>query len=228
MSPKKIASVLCLMAAWTVTAVAKPVSSTTLSGYVDLGIPGGPKEFKDYYKTSFGFGAEFRVNCCERTDMAISYTRLPFAINTSQWTKEFWPGMTDVTLSGGKLNTNIFSLNVIYHFTPQTASPGFYVTAGPGIYGFSHGDLTYSGTYAGTAERISYTLKGSDFGKSESKFGLNGGFGLDYKFADKWTLFAEGKFHYVFTKSQKDADTGQTTGGKTTFITIGAGARFSF
>jgi opacity protein-like surface antigen len=237
MNPGKPASVFCLMAALlAAAAVARPASNTTISGYIGLGIPEGPKDFKDFYKTSIGFGAEFRYSCCEKTDVAVSYTRLPFRINQDQWGKELWPGMTDITLSGGKVNTNIFSLNIVRYFTPPAAVTGFYVTAGPGIYGFSHGDMTYAGTVGGSGggyygdpgTRVSYTIKGSDLGKSESKFGLNGGLGLDYKLADKWTIFAEGKFHYVFTKSEKNAETGQTGGGKTTFITTVAGIRYSF
>jgi opacity protein-like surface antigen len=96
--------------------------------------------------------------------------------------------------------------------------------------------LTYAGTVGGSGggyygdpgTRVSYTIKGKDLGKSESKFGLNGGLGLDYKLAGQWTLFAEGKFHYVFTKSEKNAETGQNSGGKTTFITTVAGIRYSF
>ncbi len=237
MNPRKLAPILCLVAAWmAVTAAARPVSNITLSGYAGLGMPGGPKDFKDFYKTSFGFGAEFRYPCCEGTSVAIGYTRLPFRINQDQWIQELWPGMTDISLSGGKLNINIFSLNLIHYFTAPAAVPGVYVTAGPGLYGFSNGDLTYAGTVGGSGggyygdpgTRVSYTIKGKDLGKSESKFGLNGGFGLDFQLADKWILFAEGKFHYVFTKSENNAETGRTGGGKTTFITTMAGVRYGF
>jgi len=198
--------------------------SISLGGFGGVGMPQGPKEFKDYFKTSIGFGGELKYNMNETTSLGLSFTYMPFKINEDKMKEDFTAEMGDVpglTLSGGESKINIISANVIKYFTQPDASTGFYLTLGGGYYMHSMGDLKVS------AQGESETIKGDDLAKAENKFGVNGGLGLEFNAGEKLAVFVEGKYHYIFTKEEKDAETGETSGGKTTFITAMAGLRLS-
>jgi hypothetical protein len=92
--------------------------------------------------------------------------------------------------------------NVVYKFkTSENSTVRPYLIGGGGVYNFKGtGSSTVSGNFSTTG--------------STTKFGINGGAGIDFK-AGSAGLFVEGRFHDVFT-SGKDV----------TFVPITVGIRF--
>ncbi len=95
---------------------------------------------------------------------------------------------------GGALKMHILSGNLVQYFTPTDNPICLYATLGGGY----------------------YMMKPEEGYESEDKPGLNGGAALEMMVSRDLFLFAEGKFHYVFTE-----------GDHTSFITTMGGVRWA-
>jgi opacity protein-like surface antigen len=186
----------------------------SIGGFGGVGLPMGPSEFKDNWKMGIGFGGEIKYQLTDMTGLAASFTLQPFKINEDAFADEMGVNLDDYTIEidGGDVKVNIMSANLIQYFTPPSAGIGLYLTAGGGYYQFSFDDVTARVLYQGEVV-IEQTV---DVNESENKMGLNGGLGLEMTLGSNLFLFAEGKYHYVFTESDK-----------TSFITGMAGIRFA-
>jgi opacity protein-like surface antigen len=185
--------------------------SYSVGGFAGVGMLQKPTVIKDTWKTSLGFGGELKYNVNETTSLAASYTYLPFKLDVD---KAFGADAAGVSISGGEIKTGILSANLLKYFTPPESSAGFYLTLGGGYYMFSFNDVVVEGESIPMNED-----------KTENKFGINGGLGLEFSAGEKLTIFAEGKYHYVLTKEVKDAEPDEK--GKVQFITVMGGLRFS-
>lgn len=206
-----------LLALTLIAALAVPVfaqrtpGSISIGGFAGIGMPQKPTFIKNSWKNSLGYGGELKYNVNETTSLAAGYTIIPFKLNVD---KVFGADAAGVSISGGELKTGIISANLLKYFTAPEASAGFYLTLGGGYYMFTFNDIKVDGE----------ALEISDQ-KTENKLGVNGGLGLEIKMADKLSLFAEGKYHYVFTKEEKNVEADMK--GKLQFITVLGGLRFS-
>ena len=195
--------------------------SFSIGGFGGLAMPQSPKEFKDITKSSIGYGGEFKYNINEKTSFVAAFTMLPFKYNEDEFTKMFeeFTGETglEVNVEGGGFKINAITGNVLLYLSPPEASTGFYATVGGGYYMLKTEDpdkveVTVEG------ETIDVTDEFTSNGESEgeNKFGVNGGLGLEVAMGTNLALFAEGKYHLIFTEDDK-----------TGFITIMGGIRFS-
>jgi hypothetical protein len=66
---------------------------------------------------------------------------------------------------------------------------------------------------------------GGTFDQSTTRLGLNGGFGVGVPLG-RATLFGEVRVHTIFTPSERDPDTGERIGGRTTLVPLKVGLRF--
>lgn len=173
--------------------------SYSIGGFGGLGMPMGPKDFKDAFKQGIGFGGEFKYNINETTSLGLSFSYIPLKLDVDKMKDSFAlmakasVSASTLEISGGNLNVMPISANLIKYFTPPEASAGFYLTLGGAYYMMKFTDMKV--TY-GPFEQ---TYKGS----SENDFGLNGGLGLEFKAGETMNIFVEGKYHYVFTKSSE-------------------------
>jgi outer membrane protein W len=211
----KVVLALTLIAVLAVPSFAQRTpGSYSIGGFAGIGMLQKPTFIKDSWKNSIGFGGELKYNVSEMTSLAASFTYIPFKLNTDKIKQEFGAEAANVSISGGELKTSVISVNLLKYFTAPEASAGVYFTVGGGYYMFKFGDLTVEG------QKIPMTGMGT-----ESKFGINGGLGLEIKAGEKLALFAEGKYHYVFTKEEANATADEK--GKLQFITIMGGLRLS-
>jgi opacity protein-like surface antigen len=167
-----------------------------------------PKFMKENWKTSLGFGGEIKYNLNEKTSLTLAFTYIPFKLDLKKL------GIEDANIKGGEIKTSVISANLDFYLTPPEASAGFYIAAGGGYYMLKAADLIFEGVPL---------IEGDNEG--ENKFGVNGGLGFEIKVGESLTLFAEGKYHYVFTKEDKDLEADQK--GKVQFITVMGGLRLS-
>jgi hypothetical protein len=217
----KMLLALTLIAALTVPAFGQRApGSFSIGGFGGLTMPQSPKEFKDFFKSSIGFGGEFKYNLNGKTSFVGAFSMLPLKFNADEITKmiEAEAGETglDVTVEGGGIKINAITGNLLLYLTQPEASTGFYATVGGGYYMMKPKDpdkveLTIEG------EKIDITDEFSGNESSdENKFGVNGGLGLEISMSPSLALFAEGKYHLIFTDDDK-----------TGLITVMGGLRFS-
>jgi opacity protein-like surface antigen len=108
-------------------------------------------------------------------------------------------------LGGLDINQQVLNatLSVLYRF-PKTAGARIrpYILGGGGVYNFD--------------------LKGNDAGNvaSKTKFGLEGGVGADVEITPRFAIFAEGRYHNVFTEGDNFQVLPVSVGGR-----IGIGTR---
>ncbi len=210
------AAILLCVIPFTLVNAQRAAGTLSFGGFGGVGLPMGPDEFKDHYKMGIGFGGELKYNFTEMTSLAASFTYLPFKIDEDKMIEDVTEGVeipegVEITIEGGSLKMSIISANLIQYFTAPAASAGFYVTAGAGYYTYSMDDVTVKVTYEG--ETYEETM---EMDESESDLGLNGGAGLEITMGTNLFLFAEGKYHHIFSEDEA-----------TSFITIMGGLRFT-
>jgi opacity protein-like surface antigen len=100
-------------------------------------------------------------------------------------------------------------------FQPE-ASTGFYATLGGGYYMVkTENPDKVELTIQGETIDITDEFTGNS-SADENKFGVNGGLGLEIAMGSSLALFAEGKYHLIFTEDDKIG-----------LITVMGGLRFS-
>lgn len=197
---------------------ARTPGSYSLGGFGGLSLPQGPDEFKDYFKSGIGFGAEFKYNINEKMSLVGSFASLPFKFNEDKMAEEVAGVVGDeieVNIEGGGLKYNVIQANLLMYLSQPEASTGFYLTGGGGYYmGKSQNPDKVEITYMGQTLDITDMLEGEE--ESENDLGVNFGAGLELAMGTSMNLFVEGKYHIVFTEDES-----------TKFITLMGGLRFS-
>jgi len=212
------------------------VQAQRTAGSFSIGAFGGinnimsPEVPKDWLKMGIGFGGELKYNLTKMTALTANFTYISHEVEVDAMNEDFdsiFPGAT-LEYEGGDLKANIISGNVLQYLTKPEASFGLYATIGAGYYMVKTTTATMKLSYMGTV--ISDETWDEE---SEDKFGLNGGLGFEIMMGDKLSLFAEGKYHLVFTGQGDEDDAefeeaiGKKITGKTSFISAMGGIRFS-
>lgn len=199
---------------------ARTPGSYSLGGFGGLNLPQGPDEFKDYFKSGIGFGAEFKYNINEKMSFVGSFAYLPFNYNEDKMEEDIMElvgGEEDIQINieGGGIKYNAIQANLLLYLSQPEASTGFYLTGGGGYYmGKSETPDKVELTYAGETIDITDMMEGEE--ESENDLGVNFGAGLELAMGTSMSLFVEGKYHIVFTEDES-----------TKFITLMGGLRFS-
>jgi len=188
--------------------------SYSIGGFGGVGLPSGPKEFKDYFKSGIGYGGELKYNVNEKTSLSASFTMLKFGIKTDEIEDAVGEEGAKVTVEGGGLKANIIQANLLYYLAPPESSTQLYLIGGGGYYmekAESPDKVTVE--FEGETYDLSDMFESED-SESENDFGVQFGAGLDLPLGSL-NLFVEGKYHIVFTEDES-----------TKFITVMGGLRF--
>lgn len=169
-----------------------------------FGVSGGVSlpmgDFGDGVKTGFNAGAH----------LAFKPAMLPFGVRVEGQFNRFdikaFDDDIDLDVDG---NAQIISGTVNGVFGVPAASSAFrpYVIGGVGVYN----------------ERVSGSAFGIDVSDSQTKFGLNGGVGIEFGLSGLAT-FIEARYHLIFD-AEDDEETG-ASGSNTTYIPISFGIKF--
>jgi hypothetical protein len=146
--------------------------SYSIGAFGGVCMPQGPKEFKDTYKSGFGFGGEFKYNVGPKMSFVGSYTMLSFPV--------------DVKDSDAKFKSNIIQANALYYLMSPEAATQLTLIGGGGYY----------------MQKFDWGSEDADNDKnSENDFGVQFGAGMDLPLG-VMNLFFEGKYHIVFTEDE--------------------------
>jgi len=200
--------------------------SYSIGAFGGLGMPMGPKDFKDSFKKAIGFGGEFKYNMNETTSLAVSFSYVPLKLDVDKLTGDLGTmkaAAADLKITGGNLNVSPISVNLIKYFSPPEASAGIYATLGGAYYMMKFTDMKISSTYSfgGQTQTFEETAKG----ESENDFGLNGGLGVEFKAGETVNIFVEGKYHYIFTKNDATDGESNKAGDKMQYLSVFGGIR---
>lgn len=190
---------------------AQAPGSYSLGGFGGLCLPQGPEEFKDTFKSGIGFGAEFKYNINEKMGFVGSFAFLPFKFNEDKIAEEMW-GDAQVNIEGGGIKINAIQADLLYSLSQPGASTGFYLIGGGGYYMAKSQNPDKIEVTTETYE-VTGTMVGKE--ESENDLGVNFGAGLELAMGTSTKLFAEAKYHIVFTEEES-----------TKFITLMGGVRF--
>jgi opacity protein-like surface antigen len=163
-----------------------------------LSIPTG--DAGDVVKTGFNAGAH----------LAFKPAMLPFGVRVEGQFNQF--GLKSIVEDDETFepdgNYRIISGTVNGVFGVPAASSSFrpYVIGGVGMYN----------------QKFTFDILGEEFSESETKFGLNGGAGIEFGLSGLST-FVEARYHIIFNGD--DEETGES-GSNTKFIPISFGIKF--
>lgn len=197
---------------------ARTPGSYSIGGFGGLSLPQGPDEFKDYFKSGIGFGAEVKYNLNEKTSLVGSFASIPFKFNEDKMAEDIaeWVGdEIEVNIEGGGFKVNAIQADLLYYLSQPEASTGLYITGGGGYYmSKTQNPDKVEITYLGETIDITEEFEGEE--ETENDLGVNFGAGLELAMGTSINLFVEGKYHIVFTEDES-----------TKFITLMGGLRLS-
>lgn len=186
----------------------------SIGAFGGVAMPQGPKEFKDYFKSGYGFGGEVKYNVNPKISLAGSFSMVSFGIKEDAITDGFDMDGAKVTIDGGGVKVNAIQANVLYYLMPAGSATELYAIGGAGYY---MQKMESPDKVEVEVEGEKYDITDMfDMGSedSENDLGVQFGLGMDLPLGSM-NLFFEGKYHIVFTEDES-----------TKLLTVMAGLRF--
>jgi hypothetical protein len=186
----------------------------SIGAFGGVAMPQGPKEFKDYFKSGYGFGGEFKYNVNPKMSLAGSFSMVNFGIKEKAIEDMVGEPGVKVTIEGGGLKVNVIQANLLYYLMPPESATELYLVGGGGYYMMKpeNPDKVEVEFEGETIDITDMMDMGTE--TSENDMGVQFGAGMDLPLGSM-NLFFEGKYHIVFTEDES-----------TKLITVMAGLRF--
>ena len=187
-----------------------------------LSFPRAPDYFYKEYNLGYDFGGHFRYNTTDKVAFEIGFVSHGFMLDDERMRGAIEGGASDVSIEGGDTKIAGFTGNVVLITnsnlrnlsTQDEGKSIIYLSAGVGIYNIRISDLKLSyntyirDPYPGDLYRVNITL----MFKSENRFGINSGAGIENFVSPAVSIYLGVKAHVVFTENDPTA-----------FFVLGAG-----
>ncbi len=195
--------------------------------------PQTPKSFKDSFTTGIGLGGELKYDLSNRTSLRFNWRCQSQDIKTDDdiIIDELVGGPIEgVTFNvrGGDISMSSISTNIIHYILQPKHLPSLYFTIGGSFHFIKTKDFCLDGTFEGqTMIVITY------YAPEETvvKLGIHEGFGLEKTIQNRFAVFTEIQYTYIFTGSLTKEyiwDYNYDPDLKLSYLTLFAGIRFSF
>lgn len=186
----------------------------SIGAFGGVAMPQGPDNFKDYFKSGYGFGGEVKYNVNPKMSLAGSFSMISFGIKEDAFAGDVGIEDAKLTIEGGGIKVNAIQANVLYYLMPAGSATELYAIGGAGYYMQK----------AESPDKVEVEVEGEtydmtdmfDIGEDEGEndIGVQFGLGMDLPLGSM-NLFFEGKYHIVFTEDES-----------TKLLTVMAGLRF--
>lgn len=181
---------------------AQAPGSYSLGGFGGLCLPQDPDDFKDYFKSGIGFGAEFKTNINEKMSFVGSFASLPFKLNGDKMAEDIEDIVGEdvqLNIEGGGFRVNAIQADLLYSLSQPGASTGFYLIGGGGYYmAKSQNPDKVELTFEGETMDVTEYFEGEE--ESENDLGVNFGAGLELAMGTSTKLFVEAKYHSIYRR----------------------------
>ncbi len=215
------------------------ISSQSMTGSLSAGafghlnIPQTPKSFKDSFSTGIGLGGELKYDLSNRTSLRLNVWCQSQDIKTDEET------IIDVLIGGpiegvtfnvrgGDISMSTISTSLIHYLLKPKHLPSLYFTIGGSFHFIKTKSLFLDGTFEGqTMPVISYYAPD----ETVVKLGIHEGFGLEKTIGNRFSVFTEIQYTYLFTGSLTKEyiwDYDYNPDLELSYLTCFAGIRFSF
>ncbi len=186
----------------------------SIGAFGGVAMPQGPEEFKDYFKSGYGFGGEVKYNVNPKMSLAGSFSMITFGIKEDAFGDDIGIEDAKVTIEGGGIKVNAIQANVLYYLMPAGSATELYAIGGAGYYmqKMESPDKVEVEVEGETYDLTDMFDMGEEDG--ENDIGVQFGLGMDLPLGSM-NLFFEGKYHIVFTEDES-----------TKLLTVMAGLRF--
>jgi hypothetical protein len=200
-----------------------------LSGYGEKVYPLKPGYFKDYFNTGSGFGGEIRFLTEGNNSFSFEFSFLTLNLNDKKFLRARMNAQgTEWLTAEGSVKIELVSLTYIRTLVATENAFSISGLAGLGVYRVLPEGINAK-TRAVTQDDLipgEATDVKVDLGREENKSALNGGLELEVPIFGALKLFAQARYHVVFTKENTDIITGRKINGRMEFWTPVVGLRF--
>ena len=215
------------------------ISSQSIASSLSIGVfghfnfPQTPKSFKDSFSTGIGLGGELKYDLSNRTSLRFILRCHSQDIKTDDdiIIKELVGGPIEgvtFNVKGGDISVSSISTSIIHYILKPKHLPSLYFTIGGSFHFIKTKDFHLEGTFGGqTMMAISY------YAPEETvvKLGIHEGFGLEKTIHNRFSVFTEIQYTYIFTGSLTKEyiwDYNYDPDLKLSYLALFAGIRFSF
>ncbi|MCJ7813011.1 hypothetical protein MUP95_06820 [bacterium] len=192
-----------------------------------------PKSFKDSFTTGIGLGGEIKYNLLNRTSLRFNWRYQSQDIKTDEdiIIHELVGGPIEgatFNVRGGEMTMSSFSTSIIHYIIKPKQLPSLYFTIGGSFHFIKTKDLCLDGTFEGQTMTV-ITYYAPD--ETVVKLGIHEGFGLEKYIQNRFSVFTEIQYTYLFTGSLTKEyiwDYNYDPDLKISYLTLFAGIHFLF
>lgn len=196
-----------------------------------IGISGGPARALSpsyagtYLKPSIGPGFHLLMRLRNRVGCSFDFCFYSFDLNSRRFLEDKGGNASSAR---GSLNLDVVSMSLVGFANSMDNPVSLYATGGMGYYRLNPRDTWLVSRWKDDEgiERQETTL--INFGGMRNRFALNTGIGANFRLFERFSFFAEYKYHWVFLRSHKNPMTGETVRDAMTVSAPLAGIRMAY
>jgi opacity protein-like surface antigen len=184
-----------------------------------------PPYAKAYLKPSIGPGFHLLIRVSGRIGSSFDFCFYNFPLDRNRYLADKGGNAASAT---GSLNLDVVSMSLVGFANSMEDPVSIYGLGGMGYYRLNPRDTWLVSRWVdGEGQSISNTTL-IDLGQMRSRFAMSAGLGANFRIFDRFSFFAEYRYHWVFMGSQKDPVTGETVHGTMAVTAPLAGIRMSY
>jgi opacity protein-like surface antigen len=205
---------------------------TLLSGQTYfLGVSGGtarpldPPYAKAYLNPSIGPGFHLLVRVTGRIGASFDFCFHNLPLDRKRYLEDKGGNASSAT---GSLDLDIVSMSLVGFANTMENPVSIYALGGMGYYRLNPKDTWLVSRWTDEEGQAIQDTTLIDLGKMRNRFALNAGLGANFRISDRFSFFAEYRYHWILMRSQKDPVTGETVHGTMPLSAMLAGIRMAY
>ncbi len=213
----KRTSLLLMLILWmTAAGLARQTSGIEISVQSGIALPASPMSFSDYWKFQYGGGLSVGYPLSSSVTLLGSFEYHRFNLNEdgvhsgfdTEYMRRIWI-LDGVSMNPSADPGSVLSVSANVRIAPLGLSGRLspYFVAGVGIARFSLSDIELPTTSVLSVNNttVAMTANTRIIGTKETVLSVQGGVGFDYRIAEPFSLFVEGRYAVGLTKGESSA-----------------------
>lgn len=178
-----------------------------------IGISGGsanpldPPYAGTYLKPSFGPGFHLLMRVSRRVGASFDFCFYNFGLDTKRFVEDKGGNASSAS---GSLNLDVVSMSLVGFANSMENPVSLYATGGMGYYRLNPKDTWLVSRWTDDEGQARQDTSLINLGGMRNRFALNAGIGANFRLFERFSFFAEYRYHWIIMRSHKHPLTGET------------------
>jgi opacity protein-like surface antigen len=196
-----------------------------------LGVSGGtarplaPPYAKAYLNSAIGPGFHLLIRVSGRIGGSFDFCFYDFPLDRNRLLDDKGGNASSAT---GSLNLDVVSMSLVGFANSMDNPVSIYGMGGMGYYRLNPQNTWLVSRWVDDEGQAISDTTLIDLGEMRNRFALNAGLGANFRIFERFSFFAEYRYHWIFMRSQKNPVTGETVRGAMSVTSPLAGIRMSY